>query len=1563
MALTEAQRIFGEILSRNLAPVKPMKPLGPYRPLPKNLPPMPPPTPPARPQLDAASFILKRASVGNGNLAPPSGQTLASMQEDEEPSVLTKIFDTFMIPLNTAFHGISELTDVVQGEQSVGQALQDQAKELATIPARIADNALWKPDLPGEWDSKLYNWLDKQADKSARTTGSDLLENIGVEGKAATFGGLGLDLAADPLNWIPLIGWGRAGIKAADKLTDAATGAKAFTKPEPEPKFKLPQTPVAEEVTGASPRNSQGLPGPANFGRHRQPITVPPVKLTPDNTREGGRFHGTINRWANDEPRPPLSVEGSAQRNLFGPGIYTTRNREVANSYSLGGFADDIGETPTVYNVKWTSPVPPVLYDLDGPPDELVVEWGRRVIDEIEAEGVDLYPNQPEWWGGSYTDEVLSRNRKLLDDVSLGERQVSSAYVYLSIKNMLDGPGVDPSMRDRLITHFTENLMDEGWDGLKHTGGNIVGGFGEHEVNIFFSANRLNVDESTDLFNRMPEMGAANVAGPEVVGKDLLANPFHPRTAFALQQMKNRNPRFQPTKANRPTRSESAKQRNAIGFAQEANLAKRGTVVALGKGGISVPAVENVVNAIRRGEISPEPPPVAKLPDDDAIAGAKRLADGFITKYLAGKLKYDPKKQVKLYKTIVTAVRNAGKGLSVADQQNLAISSLRVAEDHLINLGKIPQHWNGQQVRLSDVLAETEGLTPAQTIEVFAKTNLEGAGSPLVKEAIYRSLARRSIIGGASIGHIAKYAERAKNIIDNDAYRHPLDKARVQELLDSLDNVIKNSKMTDAEKASVKDVVRQTINFDKLPTDTLNEKLASRLIMAVSRGDTDVDAISAQFDEIAKMFGVKSIKEVDPVSRWERTVTSFMTNFTTWWGRKDILKYEHDIIGWGEGNARRNAMLMRSVQKRYNNEEQRAAWLAATGREAPDSPRIAGLANFFKEQMEWIFGSSGLKAELAKGTVDLPVAYKSQTALKDINKELARIHSEFKFTNKKKFKTADGRTVDYSKGSDWLNSWENFTPTDPAAFLYDVNLAMERVTKRYAFLDDLGQRFGMRTRGKRDGLDYSYIVPGEQRLSGYYFPKEIAEQAISTIRHFDDPQWRSPQNLKWYTGGLRAWKMGVTIYNPVHHVRNMIGDSWLMWLGGINDPRVFTKAQRVIRPQRKRYRNVVRQADPDNPESIAKAREELGNLLTRRLVEVSDTKRTDVISKVGKHRISAEEYYIQAHRHNLLLEANQAEDLFGATPFGGITNIKPIGATHSKVTALSEYREHYVRLAHFIGATEKNLKKGMSKQRAYEIAAHDVRKWHPDGRDLTNFEQNLRLIIPFYSWLRKSTPLVIQSLAQRPAKVMAYPKIQSAIQQVTGVEGSIEDPFPDDQLFPDWIRAGGIGPIGDARAGGLSGFIGNLAKTEPEDFTNKPLGYAIADPGNPFNDFVEQFGGLGGAHEPAMGLAESLTPAIRVPIEFAQQRKFTGQPLSSDPSGYVGENIPFVAPMSRIFNYGPLGQTRQGEEQGNFDREALINWLTGLGLRGTGPYAESAEFDARDRAKRFAERKLRANGS
>uniref|UniRef100_A0A6M3KM92 Uncharacterized protein n=1 Tax=viral metagenome TaxID=1070528 RepID=A0A6M3KM92_9ZZZZ len=95
--------------------------------------------------------------------------------------------------------------------------------------------------------------------------------------------------------------------------------------------------------------------------------------------------------------------------------------------------------------------------------------------------------------------------------------------------------------------------------------------------------------------------------------------------------------------------------------------------------------------------------------------------------------------------------------------------------------------------------------------------------------------------------------------------------------------------------------------------------------------------------------------------------------------------------------------------------------------------------------------------------------------------------------------------------------------------------------------------------------------------------------------------------------------------------------------------------------------------------------------------------------------------------------------------------------------------ENNARLAHFI----HKLRKGHS----VDEAAASVKKYLFDYGELTDFERDfLKPFIPFYSWMRKNTPLQIQAIVEDPGRYARIPKAMNAIEALSEEQEGITIP-------------------------------------------------------------------------------------------------------------------------------------------------------------------------------------------
>lgn len=857
------------------------------------------------------------------------------------------------------------------------------------------------------------------------------------------------------------------------------------------------------------------------------------------------------------------------------------------------------------------------------------------------------------------------------------------------------------------------------------------------------------------------------------------------------------------------------------------------------------------------------------------------IRDGFL----------NPVQQLELYKNALKGVRAPG-----AEQLPQAMKILREAEEFLLSQGVGMRSWDGQSVRLSELIDELGGTPQISILRNFASRNPQ----PVVAQAL-ENLRARSAIRDSPMSELA-IGKMTERVAEAEARLTPAQTFQVQkDVLKEAEEALKRGGVAPANVTGTVNILNDILKSRVSGAQTALNRNA-RQIEVLMKGGPEAAKIAGRINgivtkEIENVLGETAEQAGKQVGKGGRVFDWLGQRFATQWGMKDLKPHELDMLLSAESNAARRLSLWEKIAKNSTEAERVGAWRAVRGELPPANKAEEQLSDYFGNVMSRLFDSTGINS----------VATRSAFAMKELNKELRRVGSSHYFND---------------KGFDnWLDSWKAWDMTDdPIGHLSRLELATERLAGKYALYDDIAARWGSRmpTREMRYKVD-------DPRFAGTYFDAGMRDQVNKMLSNLDDIYDPSSKAAKMFDAVQRVWKTHVTIYSPSHHINNLIGDTWLSWMAGVNNPAVYKKAADILKGQSRRYDSL------DDVEA-----------LTSRAIPAKAGGK-EILKKYGKP-VTADEFYIAAHRRGLLLSAKQLEDIFGDELFRGV---KPFGGkVHGVASAITQRRDHFTRLAHFVDAVGKSRAKSLDE--AFDEAAHIVRKYHPDGMDLTNFERKvMRRIIPFYSWQRKSIPLILKFLVQKPGKIAMIPKALEAAQAAAGIEGvSRGQSFPVDQLFPDWMRESGIGPIAKTGMGGLPGVISSLSRQGVNPLTGENIGgYTIASPANPFVDSVAEFVGYGKPEDLLRGIAGQTTPFAKVPLElFFDENVRTGAPVSTDMNRYLTEQIPLVGIGSRITGMGLGGPTERGAQEG-FNVEALINWLTGAGLIGTGPYQKQAQVE------------------
>jgi len=461
--------------------------------------------------------------------------------------------------------------------------------------------------------------------------------------------------------------------------------------------------------------------------------------------------------------------------------------------------------------------------------------------------------------------------------------------------------------------------------------------------------------------------------------------------------------------------------------------------------------------------------------------------------------------------------------------------------------------------------------------------------------------------------------------------------------------------------------------------------------------------------------------------------------------------------------------------------------------------------------------------------------------------------------------------------------------TDLRVIMMNRGAKTHSSTARKYIIDDAVEQFGIRGASKetiksarKQGHEFvklkSHLTKGMSKDEAarslqfldddVYVTKEIADYLVRAERTFQSPD-EIKKFVQMFDNVTQKWKGAATVYNPGHHIRNLSTDVFLGFLDGVKNPKWYGRASRILW----------------EPGSLGKS------------------------TKIGKHTF----------------ENKQLIDLFkesGAAPSWMITEVDAgsrvfKGKISRGLHKVSQEREEFGRFGHWLhafneGMVGKNVNNLQEVKKAAYDAAQRVRKWHIDYTDLTPFERNvMKRIIPFYTWMRHSTPLMVEAALTKPGKVAAVPKSMSAIQQLMGVDP--DEQLPQD-LIPKWLR----------QAGGLE--IGKSGAGNPMFLT--PSFFPGAETAQMFeSDRVGLLNNLSGI----MGnFAAQTNPLIRAPFELQTGRTLYGQMPIESTQDYLVNQIP----AARNLNY--MMATKDDPAKSDM-YSRLLRYFGGIGVQEVTP--------------------------
>jgi len=530
-----------------------------------------------------------------------------------------------------------------------------------------------------------------------------------------------------------------------------------------------------------------------------------------------------------------------------------------------------------------------------------------------------------------------------------------------------------------------------------------------------------------------------------------------------------------------------------------------------------------------------------------------------------------------------------------------------------------------------------------------------------------------------------------------------------------------------------------------------------------------------------------------------------------------------------------------------------------------------------------------------------------------------------------------------------MSQWKTWQVDDPIDFLARLNKAAVQISSEVGFVNAFRMKAiaqGVGSNTPKAGF-VKIVAEGDSR-----YGKLLGDQPL--YLHPDAAEmFRSIDNLakssKQFEGGFGkfvrttidpltdTWKYAITLPRPGHHIRNLVGDMVLTYLaeGGRFSVRAMNNTWKLM--AMRKY------ADVD----AVKALSRLG---------VSDIPRdTTVLTDGIFGKMTADDLWRGLLDNGILPPAKGgegllkgrgvSEDIIEGKISRGLEKGAAVatfglaargGRMEETLMTISEGRDHFVRIQHFLQYIEKaqagqKLTRGfgtvvdpkkISREELFELAAERIAKYHPDMSTLSVGEKKFaRRLMPFYHWNRGAVQAVAETLLMNPGRIQAFPKATYNIAVAAGINpDSLYDPFPTDQMFPSFLRDDMEGPQFEV-GGRYYGF----------------------KPGITTFDVLNQFS-TGNPIDTFLGLAN---PAFKIPIELLTGTRLGTQSRIRDYSDYIDSSIPGINYAANISGLSVTGSLASLLTGGGFDQQmqfelgnkgsneqliSVVNWLTGVGL-------------------------------
>lgn len=439
--------------------------------------------------------------------------------------------------------------------------------------------------------------------------------------------------------------------------------------------------------------------------------------------------------------------------------------------------------------------------------------------------------------------------------------------------------------------------------------------------------------------------------------------------------------------------------------------------------------------------------------------------------------------------------------------------------------------------------------------------------------------------------------------------------------------------------------------------------------------------------------------------------------------------------------------------------------------------------------------------------------------------------------------------------------------TDAGDMLLHRQMKSNRDMTRALFRNDLVEQYGTVARGlsehgrtsrglteiSRSGLsDHVRSFANEALGDKHYLGKEHH----NVLRDFDELSkfTTDPRLVRLFRKFTNVFKSSATVYNPGYHTRNMISDTIMGVLDGVG-----------VKP----YYDLLRKKNWS-------------------LYRSPGEKIARFHPKAGATVKIAPGWSMSMHELWNLFKENAAGGGFISADIGRSTLGRSAAKVNEGVRRVSEVREDFGRVAHFLGALRQEAKGGLrtglrgggdaAKEKAVQQAVYRVNHFKFDYGALTKWEQRyVKPVVPFYTFARKAFPTMMENFAMNPKWINRYRKLRESR------DGDEAKNFMS-YTMPPWLKDVGFATIADEKEPWVAGFE--------------------SLPTNVLQSVIPQEKSVAGL---AKNIMSQVNPAFQMLPELAYRKEiFSGKKIDSYPEYLMGK---FGGPLqSGIKTHESLGR-------------------------------------------------------